>query len=181
MKKEKSRRAVGRLSEEQVAYIVEHYHDTSMADIAAALGISVHTVKSRRDKMKLHHDKEYISRINSERAIKCNNAERLNTPESREKSREARAALFRAEKARVTYGLPQKTKRRFTTEPRASLMQRNRLQRLGYIVDNKEKVAYWTEQTKRAVRIEKVPRGKKVGSIRCYYDFRPLAEKEGNL
>ena len=78
---------------------------------------------------------------------------------------------------RIRWGLKPKTNRHFRIEPKARLLQRNRLERLGYIVDKENLIAYYTPETKRATRIERVPRGQKIGSIRGWYDFAPLESK----
>ena len=160
------------LSEEQIAYLKEHFHNTSDEELAKAMGLSVYTIKSRRTKHGLRKDKEYIRKINSERARKYNNADRINTPEAYAKRAVTRAKLYEQEKIRIKWGLEQKTKRHFRTEPANKLNQRNRLKRQGYIIDEKNLIAYWTKETKRAPRLEAIPRGVKKGTIKPYYEFR---------
>ena len=160
-----------RLPEEKVAYIREHFHDTADQDIADALGISICTVKKYRTILGLRKDPEYISKVNRERAIQCGNGERINTPEAYAKRIQTKNEQYRRDKLMVKWGLKPKYNRHYRTEPRARLLQRNRLKRLGYIVDEQNLVAYWTEDTKRAVRIERIPRGTKKGSIKAYYSF----------
>ncbi|MBR5414133.1 MAG: hypothetical protein IK114_14065, partial [Fibrobacter sp.] len=85
---------------------------------------------------------------------------------------------YESERLRIRWGIHQLTKRHIRVEPKQRLLQRNRLERLGYIVDKDRLIAYYTPETKRATRIERVPRGKKVGSITGWYDFAPLETKK---
>lgn len=165
------------LSEEEIRTLVEMFPDHSDAEIASALGISICTVKSRQRSMGLMKSREYLHRINRERAIRCGNAERLNTEVSVAKRVKTMGEKIRKDKLRIKWGLEQQTKRHFRNEPTARLMQRNRLRRLGYVVDEKALVAYWTEGTHRAKRLEKLKRGEKRGSMKCWYDFAELPKK----
>lgn len=159
------------MSDEDKAYLIEHFHNTPDQELADHLGISVFTVKSNRTKLGLKKDKEYISNLNKERAIKCGNGKRINTPEAYAKRVVTMQKKMDADRLRIKWGMEQKTKRHYRLEPVAKLSQRNRLKRLGYIIDEKNLVAYWTEETHRAPRIERVPRGTKKGTIRAYYSF----------
>ena len=106
---------------------------------------------------------EFYKKVNTEEAI----ANRVISHRKR----------YESERRRIMFGLEQKTKIHVRTEPRERLLQRNRLQRMGYIVDEKALVAYWTEGTHRATRLEKLKRGQKQGKMWCFYDFAELPEK----
>lgn len=164
------------LSEEEIRTLVEMYPDHSNTEIAAALGISVYTVKSRQAKMGLRKSRAYESARRSRLALECGNASRLNTPEAIDRRVAAIKRRYEVERIRLSAGLEQKTKRHLRLEPRGRLLQRNRLRRLGYVVDEKALVAYWTESTHRAVRLEKLKRGEKRGSLKCWYNFAELPE-----
>ena len=161
-----------RLSDEKIEYLKNHYAETANDELAERLNISISCVRRYCTKLRLRKSKEFLAHINSERAIRCNNAAHINTPEAYAKRTETRRKLYEEERVRIKWGLPQLTKRHFTSEPRAKLLQRNRLIRLGYIVDNKKLIAYYTPETKRAVRIERIPRGQTKGSITSYYEFK---------
>lgn len=165
------------LSKEEIRTLVEMFPNHSDREIAEALRISICTVKSRRTKMGLRKSPEYLSMINRERAIRCGDAERLNTKEAVAKRVKTMGEKIRKDRLRMKWGLEQQTKRHFRNEPTARLLQRNRLRRLGYVVDEKALVAYWTESTHRATRLEKLKRGEKKGSLKCWYDFAELKEK----
>ena len=177
MKKPKSKH----LTSEQLAYIEEHYPNESNEQIASALGLSKWTIKSRAEKHGWHKSKEFISNQCREIAVRYGNAKRINTPEAYAKREETIAKMIKTDRMRIKWGMTQATKRHFRLEPKAKLLQRNRLQRLGYIIDESNLIAYYTPGTHRATRIEAVPRGTTKGSIRAYYDFRPYEEREQRL
>ena len=83
-----------------------------------------------------------------------------------ERSAESRRKTLREEKARALFGVPRKTGLRVVREPRAKTCQRWYLKRRGYILDERELIAYWTDETRRAVILESRPRK--------WYRFRPL-------
>ena len=84
-----------------------------------------------------------------------------------EKSAASRRKTFKVERARKLFGLPQQTKLRVMREPRGKTCHRWYLKKRGYIIDEKELIAYWTEDTRRATILEKRPRQ--------WYRFKPLA------
>jgi hypothetical protein len=83
-----------------------------------------------------------------------------------ERSAESRRKTFREEKARALFGVPRKTRLRVVKEPRGKTCQRWYLKSRGYILDERELIAYWTPETRRATVLEKRPRQ--------WYRFRPL-------
>ena len=86
-------------------------------------------------------------------------AERIRkATESREKTR-------KSERARAVFGLPQRTKLRVIPVPVAKIKLRCYLKKCGYIIDEKERIAYYTEETKRGKRIE--------AKQQPWYKFRP--------
>ena len=85
-----------------------------------------------------------------------------------EKAAAARAKTFRLEKARQLFGLPRETKLRVVREPRSKTSLRYSLKKRGYLIDEKGFVAYWTAETRRAVKLEAAPKR--------YYTFKPLED-----
>ena len=96
----------------------------------------------------------------------------LLTPEIIAKRVETRKKVMRNERARVLFGLEQKTKLKVGLEPKAKQGQRRYLLSRGYVIDEKERAAYWTAETQRSFIIEARPRQ--------WYDFKPIAEKQSN-
>ena len=71
---------------------------------------------------------------------------------------EKRKETFREDQCRRRWGLPQKTKLRVAQTPRQRLLDRSYLKKRGYILDEVNVIAYWTPETHRATRLEKMPR-----------------------
>ena len=74
------------------------------------------------------------------------------------KASEARKKTFREERARVAFGLPQRTRLRVRRQPKQKIQDRCYLKRRGYILDDENNIAYWTENTRRATKMESWPR-----------------------
>lgn len=70
------------------------------------------------------------------------------------KAAATRRATFREEKARVMFGLKQRTKLRVVAQPRHIALQRHYLRGLGYIVARGSLTAYYTPDTKRSATFE---------------------------
>lgn len=71
------------------------------------------------------------------------------------KATQSREATRRKEKARVYFGLPQKTKLKVVKSSREHIRLRWYLKNRGYILDDDERVSYWTDDTRRSPRLEK--------------------------
>ena len=168
------------LTSKQIRYLKENYPDVTNEELAQRLGVSVWTVKARAYRHRLRKSREFLSGQRSLLAVKYNNAKNLNTPESRTKRNKTLRLLYKEEKERALAGYPQKTKRHVSVKPRQMLMQKNYLQRRGYIVNDAIRVAYYTPATRRSPRVENVPRDTCKGNIRAYYDFWPLPEDYKN-
>lgn len=92
--------------------------------------------------------------------------------EMHRKTAETRRKTFREERARVTFGLPQKTRLRVKKQPRQKIYQRYYLKKLGYILDEQNCIAYYTPETTRAVNMERGWSKK----YNLYYKFKPYEE-----
>lgn len=90
--------------------------------------------------------------------------------EMHRKAAEARRKTLREERARVAFGLPQRTKLRVKRQPRQKIEDRCYLKRLGYILDEANNIAYYTESTRRATVLESRPKR--------FYTFKPYAEHQ---
>lgn len=84
---------------------------------------------------------------------------------------ESRNRTWREERARAAFGLPRKTKLKVVRQPRAKVCERYYLKKLGYIIDNENNIAYWTETTRRAVKLELKPK---------FFKYKPY-EQDGNI
>lgn len=82
------------------------------------------------------------------------------------KAVESLAKTRKSERARATFGLPQRTKLRVIPIPKAKVELRWYLKSRGYIVDDVAHVAYYDENTRRGKRIETKPQR--------WYRFQPI-------
>lgn len=71
-----------------------------------------------------------------------------------EKSAAARRKTVLAEKRRVLFGLPQKTKLKVVPSPRIKISYRHLMRKRGYVVLRGSSEVYYTESTKRSITTE---------------------------
>lgn len=182
------------LTAEEESYLVAHYATTLNRDIAEHLGTSMRTLSRWARKYGLVKDMEAIEEQRKAVISKSvrhalllrrykghpeNGAktqfkkgysarERFGEETFREMHRktvETRRRTYREEKARVAFGLPQKTRMRVRVQPRQKVLDRSYLKKRGYVLDEENNIAYYTEETRRAVRLEAMPRR--------FYKFKP--------
>ena len=183
----------------QEAWLIKHYKHTKNAEVAAHLGISESTMHRIVRKLGLKKTPQFMRKCqqaataaakeshlrngtyppkgyvipnrptfpkgvsNVERFGKRKEAERIRkSTESREKTR-------KSERARATFGLPQRTKLRVIPVPRAKIYLRWYLKSRGYILDEIARVAYYDKNTKRGKKIEEKPQR--------WYKFLPMAKQ----
>lgn len=84
------------------------------------------------------------------------------------KAAQTLAATRKMERARALFGLEQKTRLRVKKQPLKKIQTRYYLRKRGYIIDDPAFVAYYDENTRRALKIEARPKQQR------YYDFKPL-------
>lgn len=163
------------LTEEQITFIRRNFATMRNQDIADALGISRSGVTNVQKIYHLRKSPEFASYL-AVKAGKASNLARggkaLNiTPEVIEKRVASYRRTLREERARVVFGLPQKTKANVKRQPRRKCSQRAYLKKLGYLLDEPNCVAYYTQDTTRPVRMERNWDGK-----RNYYKFKPYQD-----
>ena len=164
------------LSEEQIAFVRKHFSDMRNQDLADAAGISKSSVSKIQKAFHLRKSPEQMNRMLA-KAGRASVAVRDNrhiilTPEIIEKRVASYKKTFREELIRTKWGLEQLTKMKVRQEPRKKRRQRSYLKQLGYVLDEPNCTAYWTDNTTRAVRMEQYTDKK------CYYKFKPLYENE---
>ena len=164
------------LTREQIDYIRKHFADTPNKELARELGISSsgvtniqrkYNLRKSLDHLKAMHRLSGLASVNSDWKLES-------TPEIVAKRAASFKKRFKTEKARIAFGLPQKTKIRIRKCPRAKVRQNYYLRTRGYIIDESIQTAYYTEETRRATRLEK-------GIYKSYYTFKSYEdEKRGN-
>lgn len=73
---------------------------------------------------------------------------------------------FDVDRIRYKWGMTQLSNLKVSRQPRQKICDRSYLKRRGYILDEKNLIAYWTPETRRAKRLEAAPRR--------YYIFKPI-------
>ena len=163
------------LTQEQIDFIREHFADAPNKEIAKALGISLSSVSNVQKRYHLtkspEHDKA-MHRLSGLASASSWGKIEL-TPEVLEKRAASFKKTWQTERARVAFGLPQKTKIRIKKWSRKKTEQAYYLRQRGYILDEDRKIAFFTPQTRRATRLEAVPRGRQIGKLKSFYEFLP--------
>lgn len=158
-----------RLPEEVVAYVVEHFKDTTNTTLAMEAGCSPSAVNKIQRRYRLTKTKEHLHETYSrcgKRGIEIHGIPPI-TEDGIRRRTETFMRMYREEKARSVWGLPPKTRIKVRREPRLKASQRNYLKNRGYIIDQENNIAYYTAETKRAVRMEAYTKK------RSYYKFKP--------
>ena len=171
-----------KITDEQIEYVRRNFANHTKTELAEGAGVSPTTVDRIQLKYHLRKSPEHLHNMGV-RAGKASNIARggdssaCYTKEAIAKRVATYKERYKTEDARVRWGLPQQTKMRLKHGTKRYFDQCSYLKHLGYIVDRDEKVAYYTPETHRATRLEKMRRGEVKGEYRCYYDFRPYYEK----
>ena len=82
---------------------------------------------------------------------------------------ETRKRRFEEDAIRRKWGLPQLTKMRVGKQPRQKILDRSYLKRRGYIIDDSKNIAYYTDTTRRATKLEEMPKR--------FYEFLPYENR----
>lgn len=170
-----------RLTSKQLNYVLDNFADMTNPELAEAIGVSRSCICNIQQRYNLKKSKEHYHLMGVRAGKASDKARGGKWPGMCQEVIDKRAATYNAtrksEEIRYKWGLPQKTKIRLRKEPRQKHDQRIRLEKFGYIIDEANLIAYYTEQTRRATRLEKIPRGQKIGSMKSFYDFKPIEEK----
>ena len=163
------------LTEEQLRFVIENFRNMTNNELAKAANCSRSSVCRIQRAYKLKKSSEHYHKMGV-RAGKASSVSRGGralgiTPEVIEKRVASYKQTLREERARVAFGLTQKTRAKVKRQPRRKCSQRAYLKKLGYILDEPNCVAYYTDNTTRAVRMERNWDGK-----RNYYKFKPYQD-----
>lgn len=156
------------------------FPDTGNRDIAEKYGVSVKTVRRIAKEASVSKTEEHMTEMRRKACEKSNllrylglrkcggcktnhffkkgvsNLERYGAEKNAERIRrmaEAKRESVKAERRRILYGLPQKTKLKLVGSPKRN-RQRCALRKRGYIIARDSRIAYWTNETKRSWRVE---------------------------
>lgn len=183
---------------QQIQYLIDNYPNTLNAELAKHLGISMRTVARVASSLNLAKSQEFIlernrmaasaTRLwhqnnpkppgyripNSEKNL-FRKGESITARYGEEKNQKAiakrtasRKETVKKERRRILFGLPQRTKMRLTRTPQEKVFLRFYLRKKGYIVDEKKRIAFYTDTTQRGKRIER--------KQQPWYTFAPLPD-----
>lgn len=166
------------LTEEQVLFVRKNFSDMTNQALADAIGVSKSAVSSIQARYHLTKSPGHVNAM-AVKAGKASNVARggktLNlTPEVIARRVASYRKTFREEQVRRRWGLKQRTKMKVLRQPKQKVSQRSYLKSLGYIIDEPNCTAYYTEDTIRAVRMEK----DWSKNVHQYYRFKPLSKSE---
>lgn len=187
------------LTTEQDAYLRENYPVTNNQAVSEALGISERTLtrlarerglvkdmavieEKRRAKMSVSVHRAFV--LNKRKANPMNGVKTWFKPgfkpkemfgeekfaNMHRKAVETRKKRFIEERARVNFGLPPRTRMKVIKQPEQKIQDRSYLKKRGYIIDDKNNIAFYTDATMRCTRLEAKPKR--------YYTFKPYELKE---
>ncbi len=185
------------LTEEQDAYLRENYATVINYYICKELGISMRTLVRLARERGLEKDmvaiegqrrrrmSESIRKTLRARGSKNSSLNGIETRfkkgykpkelfgeekfnEMHRKAVETRKKRFAEDRARYHWGLPQKSNMHVSRQPRQKIQDRCYLKKRGYIIDDTNNTAYYTSETRRAIKMESWPR-------RFYY-FKPYEQ-----
>ena len=167
------------MTPEQIAFIRRNFANMRNCDLAEQAGLSESSVCRVQQMYRLRKSAEHNTRMGRKAGLASLEARGGAqicefTPEIIAKRIASYKQTLREERARVLFGLNQKTRMKVKKEPRPKRRQRCYLKAHGYIIDKENNIAYWTEQTERAPIMEKGNRN------RQYYKFRPYEKPQDN-
>ena len=159
-----------KITAEKRAFLIANYATNGNKELAAILGVDRNTVTRTAKLLGLEKDRDYMHNVKVRTGGMTSTKGKIpNTKEVIEKRTATRMDRYRTDRARVLFGLEQKTRMKIGLEPRAKQTQRRYLKSRGYIIEEASRTAFWTPETIRCTRIEARPKQ--------WYNFRPIEEK----
>lgn len=169
------------LTAEQINQVIRLFPDHTKKEIHEATGVCLSSIDRIQTRYHLRKSPEHLHNMGV-KAGKASNLARggdsssCYTKEAIAKRVATYKARYQTEDMRTRWGLPQQTKIRLKHGTKHYHDQTYYLRHLGYVVDEVQKVAYFTPDTHRATRLEKMKRGERKGEFHCYYDFKPYEQ-----
>ena len=162
---------------EKINYIIEHFKNTKNAELMSLTGYShckLHKVAQKYNLKKTREFRKKCSRAASVEARKVSAAngwppKGYHIPNAGlfwkelgpkaykamcEKISKTRRENIAKDRARILFGLPQKTKLKLVSSGKQVISQRYRLRKLGYSVQRDSRVAYINSNTHRSIQLE---------------------------
>lgn len=164
------------ITDEQIEFVRRNFANMRNIDLAEQAGVSLSTVCRIQGWYHLRKSREHNTRMGKKAgyaSLEARGGAQVCefTPEMIAKRVASYKKRVREERARVAFGLEQRTGIRVRKQPRPKRRQRCYLKQHGYIIDDVNIIAYWTDETERCPVMEKGNRN------RQYYKFKPLNER----
>ena len=165
------------LTQEQIDEVRRLFPHYTKQEIREMTGRGLSTIDRIQARYHLRKSPEHIHDMGV-KAGKASNIARggdnscCYTQEAIAKRVETYKKTFREEQVRRKWGVHQLTKIKVLQQPKQKRSQRSYLKKLGYILDEPNCIAYYTESTTRAVKMER-DWSKKVHQ---YYKFKPYGD-----
>ena len=165
------------LTQEQIDLVRRLFPNHTKPELKELTGLGLSTIDRIQARYHLRKSPEHIHGM----AVKAGRASNIArggdnsccyTPEVIAKRVESYKKTFREEQVRRRWGVHQLTKIKVLRQPKQKVSQRSYLKKLGYILDETNNIAYWTEETTRAVKMERDWSKK----IHQYYKFKPYQD-----
>ena len=166
------------LTQEQIDQVRRLFPDHTKTEIKQLTGVGLSSIDRIQARYRLRKSAEHIHAMGvkaGKASAKARNYEPIHfTPEMLERRSASYRKTFREEQIRRKWGVHQLTKIKVLRQPKQKCSQRSYLKKLGYILDEPNCIAYYTESTTRAVKMERDWSKK----IHQYYKFRPYEEHQ---
>lgn len=164
-----------KVTEELLRYFIDNFPNKTNRELAKEMGLARSSICRLQQKYNLHKSSEHIHNMGVRAGKASSKATggkviKSDAPETIAKRAATYRKTWKSEYARYKWGLPQLTRIRLKKEPRAKKDQRNNLLRRGYIIDEQNLIAYYTEATERSRKLENRSATSK---LRIYYKFKP--------
>ena len=165
------------LTREQIDLVRRLFPDHTKLELKALTGLGLSSIDRIQARYHLRKSPEHIHNMGvkaGKASVIARNGDNsaCHTPEAIAKRVESYKRTFREEQVRRRWGVHQLTKIKVLRQPKQKVSQRSYLKKLGYILDEPNCIAYWTEETTRAVKMER-DWSKKVHQ---YYKFKPYED-----
>lgn len=162
------------LTQEKIDEVRRLFPDHTKPEIQRLAGVGLSTIDRIQARYRLRKSPQHIHdmAVKAGRAsyeARGNDNSACHTPEVIAKRVASYRRRFREEQVRRRWGVHQLTKIKVLQQPKQKISQRSYLKKLGYILDEQNCIAYYTENTTRAVKMER-DWSKKVHQ---YYKFLP--------
>lgn len=166
------------LTQEQIDLVRRLFPNHTKPELKAITGLGLSSIDRIQARYGLRKSPEHIHGMAvkaGKASAKARDYEPIHfTPEMLARRSATYRKTFREEQIRRKWGVHQLTKIKVLRQPKQKVSQRSYLKKLGYILDEPNCIAYWTEETTRAVKMER-DWSKKVHQ---YYKFKPYAEHQ---